>query len=249
MRNPHRPDHNTTETSTKRGSSDIDTKPHAFKLWPRNLNVPDEAPLCPSERRTSSWPSVPRHCRGEDTTVAATPNPSRRSVPFPAVKSRRCETLSRRDRSPCRRRTPPSLLRKIVSECALVMAVELHVRRNLPSSFFSAGASSAAPAAGAAPPAAGAAAPPPEPTFRRSSLTSLPSRALAKMEVQMGSISGTLAAEMRDWSLSDCVFSRSVRFSSCVRGFQAHARGCSARVWECRNFFLNFACPREAGAV
>ena len=57
-----------------------------------------------------------------------------------------------------------------------------HDRRILPSSFFSSslGASSAVPAPppAAAPPAAGAAAPPPDPTFRRRSLTSLPSSAL-----------------------------------------------------------------------
>ena len=117
---------------------------------------------------------------------------------------RRSDTLSRRDRSPCRRRTPPSLLIDLVSDRVLLAIGSM--RYDLPSSAFSSAAgASAEPEAAAAPPAAGAAAPPPEPTFRRRSLTSLPSRALAKREVQMGSISGTLAAVMRDWSLSACL--------------------------------------------
>ena len=118
---------------------------------------------------------------------------------------RRSDTLSRRDRSPCRRRTPPSLLDDIVSDRVLVLVLS-SMRFDLPSSAFSSAGASAEAAAppAAAPPAAGAAAPP-EPTFRRRSLTSLPSRALAKREVQMGSISGTLAAEMRAWSLSACL--------------------------------------------
>ena len=115
------------------------------------------------------------------------------------------DALSRRDRSPCRRRTPPSLLDDIVSDRVLVLVLS-SMRFDLPSSAFSSAGASAEAAAppAAAPPAAGAAAPP-EPTFRRRSLTSLPSRALAKREVQMGSISGTLAAEMRAWSLSACL--------------------------------------------
>ena len=72
------------------------------------------------------------------------------------------------------------------------------------SSFFSSAAAAASPPA-AAPPAAGAAAaPPPEPTFDSRSLTSLPSRALANSDVQMGSTSATLAALIRVWSLSAC---------------------------------------------
>lgn len=79
---------------------------------------------------------------------------------------------------------------------------------NSPSSLASSfGASAAAsPPAAAAPPAAAgaAAAPPPEPMLVKISLTSLPSRALAKREVQMGSTSATLAAVMRELILSAC---------------------------------------------
>jgi len=68
---------------------------------------------------------------------------------------------------------------------------------SLASSFFSSlGASSvaaAAPPEAAATPAAGA---PPPPTLVRRSLTSLPSRALARREAQMGSTS-TSAAVVR----------------------------------------------------
>lgn len=96
---------------------------------------------------------------------------------------------------------------------------------NVPSSLASSLAASASPpAAAAAPPAGAAAAGPPEPTFSRSSLTSLPSsaclhvrttvasripgscaqRTLANSDVQMGSTSAILAAEIRVWSLSAC---------------------------------------------
>lgn len=67
------------------------------------------------------------------------------------------------------------------------------------SSFFSSAAGAASPPA--APPAAAegapaAGAPPPAPTFDRSSLTFLPSRALASREAQMGS-SSTDAADVK----------------------------------------------------
>lgn len=87
--------------------------------------------------------------------------------------------------------------------------LKTRVGKHIPSSFFSsffssfASAGAAAPladAAGAAAAAAGAAEPPP--VFMSISLTSLPSRALAKRVVQMGSTSGTLAAVIIDWSLS-----------------------------------------------
>lgn len=71
------------------------------------------------------------------------------------------------------------------------------------SSFFSSsfGASAAPPAAAAgAPPVAGAA--PPAPTFERSSLTFLPSRAFARRVAQMGS-SSTPAAVVKATILSD----------------------------------------------
>ena len=77
---------------------------------------------------------------------------------------------------------------------------------SLPSSFF---LSSPPPSAGASAPPAGTApagaAGPAEPTLVKSSLMSLPSRALAKTEVQMGSTSWTLAAPRRVWILSACV--------------------------------------------
>ena len=104
------------------------------------------------------------------------------------------------------------------------------------------GGGSAAAAAAPAPPAAGAAAaaalPPPDPTFINRSFTSLPSRAcssnmsefvvqyplsfrrrctLAKREHQMGSTSGTLAAVMRVWSLSDCTEKRNQLLSGQFR--------------------------------
>lgn len=117
--------------------------------------------------------------------------------------------LSRRDRSPYPRLTPPSLHTTIpVSKLLTPSHLPTTNVFNLPSSLASSlGASAAAsPPAAAAPPAAvgAAAAPPPEPTFMSRSLTSLPSRALAKSWHQMGSTSGTLAAVMRDWSLSAC---------------------------------------------
>ena len=54
---------------------------------------------------------------------------------------------------------------------------------NVPSSFSASAGASSPPAAAAppAPPAGAAAAPPPEPTFRRRSLTSLPSRACSRI--------------------------------------------------------------------
>jgi hypothetical protein len=123
------------------------------------------------------------------------------------------KALSRRDRSPCPRLTPPSLCGVLV-----LSPEKCEWRVDVPSSFFSSSAGAASPpdaAAPPAPPAAGAAAaPPPEPTFRSRSLTSLPSRAcrlvlshlgvrtLAKRVVQMGSTSSIFAALMSDWSLS-----------------------------------------------
>jgi hypothetical protein len=86
------------------------------------------------------------------------------------------KALSRRDRSPCPRLTPPSLCGVLV-----LSPEKCEWRVDVPSSFFSSSAGAASPpdaAAPPAPPAAGAAAaPPPEPTFRSRSLTSLPSRA------------------------------------------------------------------------
>jgi hypothetical protein len=135
-------------------------------------------------------------------------------------KKMRKKALSRRDRSPCRRLTPPSLRGALVSVLRLTVDWV-----NIPSSFFSSSAGASAPPAAAppAPPAAGAeAAPPPEPTFRSRSLTSLPSRAyfhirnrvshaihsvvrtLANRVVQMGSTSSIFAALISDWSLSAC---------------------------------------------
>lgn len=86
---------------------------------------------------------------------------------------------------------------------------------SLASSFFS---SLAASGAAASPPAAAAGAPPavgapPPPTLVRRSLTSFPSRALARREAQIGSTS-TLAAEVRvvifsPWDVS-LVLSREV---------------------------------------
>lgn len=130
----------------------------------------------------------------------------------------RKKALSRRDRSPCPRRTPPSLWSYVSFRAGLARGI----CQNVPSSFFSssAGAAASPPAAAGAPPAPAAAGAPPEPTFRSRSLTSLPSRAcpriryrlrvpiqsfartLAKSVVQMGSTSSIFAALMRDWSLS-----------------------------------------------
>ena len=45
---------------------------------------------------------------------------------------------------------------------------------------------------------------PPDPTFMSRSFTSLPSRALANRDAQIGSTSVTLAALTRVWSLSAC---------------------------------------------
>ena len=67
------------------------------------------------------------------------------------------------------------------------------------SSFFSSAFSSAAAPPAAAPPdgaATAAGAPPPDPTLVNNSLTSLPSKALAKRVAQMGS-TGTLAAAVK----------------------------------------------------
>ena len=75
------------------------------------------------------------------------------------------------------------------------------------SSFSSSFSSSLGASAAAAPPAAVAAAAagpaPPAPTLERSSLTSLPSRALARRDAQMGS-SSTLAAFVSARIFSDC---------------------------------------------
>lgn len=96
-------------------------------------------------------------------------------------RSKRTETLSRRDRSPV-----------VVSDCPHTRVEQLTMSSSdssFSSSFFSsAGASSAAaaPPAAGAPPATGA---PPPPTLVRSSLTSLPSRALARRLAQTGSTS------------------------------------------------------------
>lgn len=91
-------------------------------------------------------------------------------------RNRSCWLFSRRGRSPCPRRTPPSL-QKRVSTMTLGPGLSWS-GRHAPSSFFS--SSAGASAAAAAPPAAaapGAAAAPPEPTLTRRSLMSLPSRA------------------------------------------------------------------------
>ena len=69
------------------------------------------------------------------------------------------------------------------------------------SSTFSGSAAAAAPPAAGAAPVAGA--PPPAPTLERRSLTSLPSRALARRVAQMGSTS-ILAAVVRVLILSAC---------------------------------------------
>ena len=110
------------------------------------------------------------------------------------------------------------------------------------SSFFSSAAAGASPPA-AAPPAAGAAAaPPPEPTFDSRSFTSLPSRALAKSDVQMGSTSATLAALIRVWSLSAYI-GREKEGESC----QCHwsSSGCLvlSRLVFSFLFFLSFRSP------
>jgi hypothetical protein len=122
------------------------------------------------------------------------------------------KALSRKDRNPYPRPIPPSLL------CVSVKISKTTAGKiSLPSTFSSSLASSTAAPADA--PAAGpeaAAAPPPDPTFRRRSLTSLPSsacipsqshcrpgvlqrfvRTLAKREVQIGSTSAIFAAVMR----------------------------------------------------
>jgi hypothetical protein len=102
-------------------------------------------------------------------------------------KKKRKKALSRRDRSPCHRPTPPSLCDKSVRNdlCLLIWC-------NVPSSFSSSAGASALPAAAppAPPEAAAGAAPPPEPTFRSRSLTSLPSRAcqISESESRGGSI-------------------------------------------------------------
>ena len=86
------------------------------------------------------------------------------------------KSLSRRDRSPCPRLTPPSLLWGVSIRSLPNSGISWV---NVPSSFASSAGAASSPAAAAppAPPAGAAAAPPPEPTFRRRSLTSLPSRA------------------------------------------------------------------------
>ena len=136
------------------------------------------------------------------------------------------EPLSRIDRNPCPRPTPPSLW-KLVNRFPVLSVGRAS---NVPSSFssFFSSAAPASPPAAAAPPAAGAAAaPPPEPTFRSRSLTSLPSSAyrvpiasesssllvigmrcavhtFANSDVHIGSTSWTPAALMRVLSLSAC---------------------------------------------
>ena len=134
---------------------------------------------------------------------ASTSNPHTPSFPCAVLLcSRNNGPLSRRDRSPCPRPTPPSLCPNVSRPFPLrTESDDMH----LPSSFSSSLAASAgaSPPAAAPPAAAGAAAaPPPEPTLSSSSLTSLPSSALAKSEHQIGSTSGTLAAVMRDCNLS-----------------------------------------------
>jgi hypothetical protein len=97
-------------------------------------------------------------------------------------RKKRKNALSRRDRSPCRRLTPPSLC--AVSICPLP---EYSCWGTIPSSFFSSAAGASSPPVAAPPPAppvvGAAAAPPPEPTFRSRSLTSLPSRAYPASEM------------------------------------------------------------------
>jgi len=115
----------------------------------------------------------------------------------------KCKMSNRRDRSPCPRLTPPSLLQNPML-VSINRVFRCWTQMHVPSSFFSSAAGAASSVAAGAPPAAGAAAaaPPPEPTFKSRSLTSLPSSAFAKSWHQIGSTSTTLAAEIRDWSLS-----------------------------------------------
>lgn len=110
--------------------------------------------------------------------------------------------LSRRDRSPkCKLVSiKPGLIKY---DCGRTMSSSLS---SFSSSFFSSSLGASA-AAAAAPPATGAApaagAPPPAPMLESNSLTSLPSRALARSEAQMGSTS-TPAAVVKATILSDC---------------------------------------------
>ena len=119
--------------------------------------------------------------------------------------------LSRRVQSPYPRRTPPppSLFPSSAPMFPARVLLLLGWILNVPSCFFSSAVSAApvaAPPEGAPPPTAGA--PPPEPTAMSRSLTSLPSRALAKREAQIGSQS-TLAALIRLVILSACMTNHS----------------------------------------
>ena len=78
--------------------------------------------------------------------------------------------------------------RNLVSRLLSRLILILQYRLTLLLLLLSGGGVRGTTSSGAAPPAAGAA-PPPEPTFTSRSLTSLPSRALAKRVVQMGSMS------------------------------------------------------------